>query len=234
MRGTILFPKINKGIFCVLKELKVFLHAGKACRQTMVNGGQGSKELFWQKAEWWILCEGAWIKNNNSWPGLPWWLRQLKNLPAMQETLVQSLGQEDPLEKGMATHSRILSWRIPWTEEPGGLAESYDWARVRHDWGLFLSFCSEHFLWMGTPQGSTVLTWGLEGGQSQVGKEFLSWGWEDGERVRKLGEVTPIRKIRVKPPSSRCTLCTTKAQRRQFRRLHSLFRAMCSELQINI
>ena len=45
----------------------------------------------------------------------------VKNLPAMQETAVQSLGQEDPLEKGMATHSSILSWRIPWTEEPGGL-----------------------------------------------------------------------------------------------------------------
>ena len=45
----------------------------------------------------------------------------MKNLPAMQETRVQSLGQEDPLEKGMATHPSILAWRIPWTEEPGGL-----------------------------------------------------------------------------------------------------------------
>ena len=45
----------------------------------------------------------------------------VKNLPVIQETRVQSLGLEDPLEKGMATHSRILSWRIPWTEEPGGL-----------------------------------------------------------------------------------------------------------------
>ena len=45
----------------------------------------------------------------------------VKNLPAMQETQVQSLGWEDPLEKGMATHSSILAWRIPWTEEPGGL-----------------------------------------------------------------------------------------------------------------
>ena len=44
-----------------------------------------------------------------------------KNLPAMWETQVQSLGQEDPLEKGMATHSSILAWRILWTEEPGGL-----------------------------------------------------------------------------------------------------------------
>ena len=45
----------------------------------------------------------------------------VKNLPAMQETWVQFLCQEDPLEKGMATHYSILAWRIPWTEEPGGL-----------------------------------------------------------------------------------------------------------------
>ena len=44
-----------------------------------------------------------------------------KNPPAMQETWVQSLGQEDPLEKGIATHSSILIWRIPWANEPGGL-----------------------------------------------------------------------------------------------------------------
>ena len=45
--------------------------------------------------------------------------QMVKNLPAMEETRVQSLGQEDPLEKGIATHSSILAWRIPWTEEPG-------------------------------------------------------------------------------------------------------------------
>ena len=44
-----------------------------------------------------------------------------KNLPAVRETWVPSLGREDPLEKGMATHSSILAWRSPWTEEPGGL-----------------------------------------------------------------------------------------------------------------
>ena len=47
--------------------------------------------------------------------------QMIKNLPVMQETQVQSLGLEDPLEKGMATHSSILAWEIPWTEEPGGL-----------------------------------------------------------------------------------------------------------------
>ena len=45
----------------------------------------------------------------------------VRNLPVMQETQVRSLGGEDPLQKGMATHSTILAWRIPWTEEPGGL-----------------------------------------------------------------------------------------------------------------
>ena len=48
----------------------------------------------------------------------------VKNLTAMQETSVQSPGQEDPLEKGMATHSSILAWRISWTEEPGHYKES--------------------------------------------------------------------------------------------------------------
>ena len=56
----------------------------------------------------------------------------VKNLPAMQETWVQSLGQKDPLEKGMATHSSILAWRIPWTEEPGG-QQSMRSQRIGHD-----------------------------------------------------------------------------------------------------
>ena len=55
-----------------------------------------------------------------------------KNPPGMQETQIQSLSQEDPLEKGMATHSSILAWRIPWTREPGGLW-SMGSQRVSHD-----------------------------------------------------------------------------------------------------
>ena len=55
----------------------------------------------------------------------------VKNMPAMQETWVQFLGQEDPLEKEMAPHSSILAWRIPWTEEPGG-PQSIG-SRVGHD-----------------------------------------------------------------------------------------------------
>ena len=59
-------------------------------------------------------------------------VQAVKNPPAMQETQVRSLGQEDPLEKGMATHSSILAWRIPLTEEPGGL-QPMESQRVGHN-----------------------------------------------------------------------------------------------------
>ena len=58
--------------------------------------------------------------------------QSVKNLPAVQETGVHSLGQEDALEKEMATHSRILAWKISWTQEPGGL-QSMGSQRVGHD-----------------------------------------------------------------------------------------------------
>ena len=58
--------------------------------------------------------------------------KMVKNLPAMQETWIQPLGQEDSLEKEMATHSSVLAWRIPWTEEPGG-PQSIVSQRVRQD-----------------------------------------------------------------------------------------------------
>ena len=59
--------------------------------------------------------------------------QMLRNLPAIQETIIWSLRWEDPLEEGMAAHSSVLAWRIPWTEEPGGL-QSMRSQRVRHDW----------------------------------------------------------------------------------------------------
>ena len=74
----------------------------------------------------------------------------VKNLPAMQETRVRSLGQENPLEKGMETHSSILAWGIPWTEEPGGL-QSMGSQKVGHDWVTNFHF---HFVFQWT-QGET-------------------------------------------------------------------------------
>ena len=67
----------------------------------------------------------------------------VKTLPAMQETRVRSLCHEDPLEKGMRTHSSILAWRIPGTEELSGL-QSMDLQRVRHDWAASLSLSGRH------------------------------------------------------------------------------------------
>ena len=67
-----------------------------------------------------------------SFVGLLGYSQTVKNVPAMQETWVQSLGQEDPLEKGMVTHSSILAWRIPWTEKSGGL-QFMGSQRVGHD-----------------------------------------------------------------------------------------------------
>ena len=69
--------------------------------------------------------------------------QMVKNLPAMPETWVLSQGWEDPLKKGMATHSSILAWIILWTEEPGRL-QSMGSQRVRHDWATFIHFTSLH------------------------------------------------------------------------------------------
>ena len=79
-------------------------------------------------------------------------VQRLKRLPAMWETWVRSLGRQDPLEKEMATHCSILAWRIPWTEELGGL-QSTD-RRVRHDCATSLHF---HFTFAsGFPGGIVV------------------------------------------------------------------------------
>ena len=79
--------------------------------------------------------------------GAPLVAQTVKNLPARWETQVWSLGQEDALEKGLATHSGILAWRIPWTEEPGGLCSMSCWTeepggpRVRRNWATNITLC---------------------------------------------------------------------------------------------
>ena len=72
--------------------------------------------------------------------------KEIKNVPAMQETQVHSLGWEDPLEKEMATHSGILAWRIPWTEEPGGLQFPGS-QRVGHGWVTNSFTFKENRMW---------------------------------------------------------------------------------------
>ena len=78
--------------------------------------------------------EGVGYPLQYSWPSQV--AQMVKNLPAMQKTWVQSLSWEDPLEKGIATHSSILAWRIPWTEEPGRL-QFLGSQGIRHNWATF-------------------------------------------------------------------------------------------------
>ena len=96
-----------------------------------------------------VFSSFLWLSNMPS-PGTSLVAQRLKCLPAMRETWVQSLGWEDPLEKGMATHSSILAWRIPWREEPGGL-QSMGSQRVRHDWAISFHFSmpSDIYIYIG-------------------------------------------------------------------------------------
>ena len=84
-------------------------------------------------------------------PKLPWWLHQLENPPVMQETQIQSLGGKGPLEKGMAPHSSILAWEVPWTEEPGGLGVAKSRTRLKqlnhHQCQTLSPSVSHHCLW---------------------------------------------------------------------------------------
>ena len=91
----------------------------------------------------------------------------VKNLPAVWETQVQSLGWEDPLEKAMATHSSIPAWKIPWMEEPGRL-QSMGSQRVRQDWVTSLSFPI-----MALTPSLIAQFWGLQGLTPFLGYELL-------------------------------------------------------------
>ena len=108
-------------------------HLQWKCR--FLTTGPPGKSLMW-----FFPCS-QWPQCFNSWPLFACHFRKkraclaqtVKNLTAMQEIWVRSLCWEDPLEKGVATHSSIHAWRIPWAEGPGGL-QSMELERVRHDW----------------------------------------------------------------------------------------------------
>ena len=100
----------------------------------------GRKETAPNEYNKWIIqcfgdCKVLWNRNCTRMGSIQTSLvaQMANNLPEMQKTWVQSLGQKDPLEKRMATHPSILAWRIPWTEEPG-VTQSMESQRVRHYW----------------------------------------------------------------------------------------------------
>ena len=106
----------------------------------------------------------------------------VKNLPAMQETWVWSLGWEDPLEKGMATHSSILAQRIPWTEEPGGLQSmGHKESDTTEQLSPFL-FCTCIIFFFGGGSG---------GGGVLCSMWDLSFPTRDGTHARCIGSIEP-------------------------------------------
>ena len=107
----------------------------------------------------------------------------VKNLPAMQETQVWSLGWEDCLEKEMAIHSSIVAWRIPWTEEPGGL-QSMGSHRVGHDWSDFTFTFHFHALEKEMATYSSVLAWRIPGTREPGG--LPSMGLQSQTRLKRL------------------------------------------------
>ena len=130
----------------------------------------------------------------------------VKNLPVMRETWVQSLCEEDPQEKGMVTHSSILAWRIPWTEEPGGL-QSMGSQGVRHNWAnntftifpLLIQALGWKW-WKIQTLGASNLECGLPTGLSGRDSTYQrrrhriwvqSQGWED-----PLGESIGLQRVR--------------------------------------
>ena len=101
----------------------------------------------------------------------------VNHLPSMRETQVWSLGQEDPLEKEMVTHSSTLAWRIPWIEEPGGL-QSTGSQRVGHDWATSLTHlvcalnwcCAWHAFLRESYEEGTIITWVCRYGSTESWK----------------------------------------------------------------
>ena len=123
MRGKDTKMENDRGCFSAEWLGKISLIPSCWNREEECNGGE----------EWVIWLSGKAVFLINAFSGAFLVSRTVKNLPTMLETLVQSVGQEDPLQKGMATHSSILAWRIPWTEEPGGL-QSLRLQRIGHEW----------------------------------------------------------------------------------------------------
>ena len=123
----------------------------------------------------------------------------------MQETWVQSLGREDPLEKEMATHSSILAWRIPWTEEPGGL-QSTGSQRVGHDWvtSLSLSLVAQMVKHLSTMRETWVQSLGWEDileKEVATHSSILAWKipWtEEPGRLQSMGS----QRVRYNWPTS--------------------------------
>ena len=130
------------GNVCVIWLLVI--HVGPVCKKSCLIFHSWFYMLKHHKHHCFSFCVWLLYYLESLWASLV--TQMAKNPPAMLQTQIQSLSQEDSLEKGMATHSSIPVWRIPWTEEPGKL-QSTGSQRVRHDWATNTTYlyCSCHF-----------------------------------------------------------------------------------------
>ena len=147
----------------------------------------------------------------------------VKHLPSMWETRVQSLGQEDPLEKEMANHSSILAWKIPWTEEPGRL-QCMGSQRVGHNWATSLSLILFP---------DSISFWVIEGSQKWQGIRTT------GEQAQHISGEQPLgttlvqtliektEKTILLPPPGRANLALQKASSEELGNIHSLWSSTC-------
>ena len=116
---------------CIVKAM-FFSIVMYGCENWTIKKAEGQRIDASKLWCWRTLLRVPWTARRSNQSILSLVAQSVKSLPAMQETQFQSLGWEDPLEKEMATHSSILAWRIPWTEETGGL-QSLGSQRVRHN-----------------------------------------------------------------------------------------------------
>ena len=136
--STLWVPMDSYSPWGVLESVAISFSRGSSWpkNETLVSHTAGRYFTLWATREALRVLEWiAYSFSSGSSQSRDW----TQNLLAMQETWVQSLDWEDPLEKEMATHSSILAWRIPWTEEPGGL-QSMGSQGLRHDWMTFTIF----------------------------------------------------------------------------------------------
>ena len=139
----------------------------------------------------------------------------VKRLPAVLETWVLALGWDDPLEKEMSTHSSILAWKIPWTEEPGRL-QSMRLQRVGHDWVTSISFLSWHLLF-GWGRVTNLCHW-VERGRNRsdvchLWMKALNHWWETSQSPLPFHEWPPSSsnstgvEVRTQLTQSQCVVC---------------------------
>ena len=148
----------------------------------------------------------------------------VKNQPAMQETQVQSLGQKDPLEKGMTTLSSILAWRIPWTEKLGRL-QSTGSQRVRHDWVTSLL---DHLIHQGSPRILEWVTYPFSNGSSQSRNQtwvscIAGWFftiWATREVPKDHGN--PLKVLKQKRHPVRLSLSITAGREQECSRIEAV------------